>query len=386
MLEVSKLYNKKVILRTDYNVPIKNNVIVSTKRIDESLNTINYILEQEPSQLIIISHMGRPKSKDDIDLSLYPVKLYLESKLNKDIFFSKDFDFDDTYKIVIIENIRYYSEETKILSTTLEFQDKLTQLGDVFVNDAFGCCHRGHSSIIGINTKERYLGFLVEKELKYLKNVFDKEGVYTLILGGSKISDKIKLIKNLIPKVDNIIIGGGMAFTFLKYKGVSIGSSIFDKEGYENVSEILDFAYENDTQIILPIDFVCNNKFSNEGNIICKDVDEGVLDNYIGMDIGIKSIGKFKDILSKTNTIIWNGPLGVFEFDNFCNGSREIMNYISNLDDTCTIIGGGDTAACCEKFNCQDKMTHVSTGGGASLELLEGKELPGIKFVNDLNR
>lgn len=191
MLEVSKLYNKKVILRTDYNVPIKNNVIVSTKRIDESLNTINYILEQEPSQLIIISHMGRPKSKDDIDLSLYPVKLYLESKLNKDIFFSKDFDFDDTYKIVIIENIRYYSEETKILSTTLEFQDKLTQLGDVFVNDAFGCCHRGHSSIIGINTKERYLGFLVEKELKYLKNVFDKEGVYTLILGGSKISDKI---------------------------------------------------------------------------------------------------------------------------------------------------------------------------------------------------
>ena len=381
MLKFSNLYNKRVIIRTDYNVPIDKNIITSTKRIDESIDTLNFILNQNPKQIIIISHMGRPKSKNDKELTLYPVKTYLESKLNRDIFFSKDLEFERSHKIILLENIRLYLEETKNISTTIDFQNKLTNLGDVFVNDAFGCCHRGHSSIIGINTSEKYLGFLVEKELKYLKNVFDREGNYSLILGGSKISDKIKLIKNLIPKVNNIIIGGGMAFTFLKYKGYNIGNSIFDEDGYENILEILNYAKDNKTELIFPIDFICNNIFSNKGSIIHRDLNDGILDNYMGLDIGEKSIIKFKNILSKSDTIIWNGPLGVFEFDNFCNGSREIMKYISSLDNCCTIIGGGDTAACCEKFNCQSKMTHVSTGGGASLELLEGKILPGIKFI-----
>ena len=221
MIKDSNLLNKKVILRTDYNVPIKDSIIQSSKRIDSSLDTINLILKQNPKQLIIISHLGRPTAEDKImnKQTLNPIKLYLEKELGLEIFLSKELEFPSKSKIVLLENIRYFEEETKILETTEEFRNKLTQLGDVFINDAFGCCHRDHSSIVGINTPEKYVGLLIEKELEYLQNIFNNDGIKTLILGGSKVSDKMKLLNNLIPKMDNIIIGGGMIFTFLKSFG-----------------------------------------------------------------------------------------------------------------------------------------------------------------------
>mgnify|MGYP000861782881 FL=1 len=379
-LKDTNLYNKKVILRTDYNVPLSNGIITSTNRIDASLDTINFILKQNPTQLIIISHLGRPTSYDK-KLSLEPIRSYLQTILNQNITLSS-LDNIDSNKITIIENIRFYKEETKNLDTTYEFRQKLTNLGDVFINDAFGCCHRPHSSIVGINTKEKYLGFLVQKELNYLSNSLSVQGIKTLILGGSKISDKIQLIKNLIPKVDNIIIGGGMAFTFLKYDGVNIGDSLFDEQGYKLIPEIRSLADKYNTRIILPVDFNCNNKFSNDGDLLYAYTPKGIPEGYMGLDVGHLTTDLFKTDLLKSNLIIWNGPLGVFEFDNFQLGSKQIMEHISDLD-AVTIIGGGDTTSCCEKFNLQNKMNHVSTGGGASLELLEGKVLPGIEFITN---
>ena len=380
MLLKADLKKKKIILRTDYNVPIKNNIITSTKRIDESLKTIKYIISQQPKQIIIISHLGRPKIHDK-KLSLLPIKEYLENKLEENIYFAKNFENITDQKIIMLENIRFHPEETKILPSTNDFRNKLTNLGDIYINDAFGCSHREHSSIVGINCKEKYIGFLVEKEVKYLKNVFNKDGIYTLILGGSKVNDKIKLIKNLIPKVDNILIGGGMIFTFLKYLGYNTGSSLIDEEGLSYIEDIINYAKLNNTKLIYPIDFICNDNFSNKGNIQNFTLRDGIPKSHMGLDIGNKSINIFKEILSYSNTIIWNGPLGVFEMSNFSIGSKKIMEHISNLSNVTAIIGGGDTALCCEMFNCDKKVTHVSTGGGAALEMLEGGELPGIKFI-----
>ena len=380
------LKEKRVILRTDYNVPIINNKIQSTKRIDESLKTIKFILDKEPKKLIIISHLGRPNGKEK-NLSLLPIKEYLNMKLATNITL---LDLDELTKntiekckIIMLENIRFYKEETEMTSKTDNFRKQLSNLGDVYINDAFGCCHREHSSIVGINTREKYLGILIEKEIKYLENSLSNNTKKALILGGSKIKDKIKLIKNLIPKVDKILIGGAMTFTFLNYQGIKIGKSLIDKDSYPSVEEIIDYAKKNKTEIILPIDFNCNERFDNIGNIQHFDIEEGIPDNYMGLDIGIKTIELFKKSLYDCETIIWNGPLGVFEFENFSRGSQEILLYLSILwrENKTTIIGGGDIVSCCEKYNLQDQMTHVSTGGGASLELLEGKLLPGIHFI-----
>jgi phosphoglycerate kinase len=379
-LEYSDFKNKKVLIRTDYNVPIVNNEIQSTKRIDSSIDTLNFILRQKPKQLIIVSHLGRPKDNDKT-LTLEPIKSYLESLLKKNIKLCELDNISDD-KIIMLENIRFHKEETKNLATTQEFRNKLTKLCDVYVNDAFGCCHREHSSIVGVNAKEKYLGFLVQKELDYLSSSLSTKGVKTLILGGSKIVDKIQLIKNLIPKMDNIIIGGGMAFTFLKHMDIKIGNSLFDQESFKLVDQIRNLADESGTKIILPVDFHCNDTFQNDGDLKYFSVLNGIDDGYMGLDIGHLSVLSFKTVLKNSDIIIWNGPLGVFEFENFALGSKNIMEFIADLD-AVTIIGGGDTASCCEKFKLQDKMNHVSTGGGASLELLEGKMLPGIKFITN---
>ena len=381
-MENIDFFNKTVILRTDYNVPIVNGAITSTIRIDSSLRTINYILNQNPRKLIIISHMGRPNGIDH-KLSLQPIKKYLESVLQRYVFFSTLTTYKSrepntiAERIVLLENIRFHPEETKEIPSTPYFRGMLSSLGDVFVNDAFGCSHRNHSSIVGIDCRERCNGFLIEREKHFLQDIFKKTGKFTLILGGSKISDKIQLINNLIPKVDNILIGGGMAFTFLKYFGTKIGSSLFDEEGYKLVPEILENALKKKTKIVLPQDFICNDKFENGGNIVYKNTSMGIPQNYMGLDIGINTVNEFKEVLNESDCIIWNGPLGVFELDDYADGSKQIMEHISELSAT-TIIGGGDTASCCEKFNLQNKMTHISTGGGASLELLEGKKLPGL--------
>ena len=375
-------FDKTVILRTDYNVPVSNGIIKSTIRIDASLRTIQYVLNNQAKKIIIISHRGRPKNNTQ-DLSLLPIMKYLENTLNLHIYFSTLNNYLSinpdliNEKIVLLENIRYYPEETHNISSTKLFREKLSSLGDVFINDAFGCSHRAHSSIIGINTKEKCCGFLVEKEKLYLQNIFNNSGNTTLILGGSKISDKIQLIKNLVPKVNNILIGGGMAFTFLKYFGTKIGNSLFDEPGFKSVSNILETAVIHKTTITLPSDFICNNKIANGGNIVYKDSTIGVPDKFMGLDIGIETINKFKSVLSQSDYIIWNGPLGMFELDDYSNGTKQIMKHISMLS-AITIIGGGDTTASCEKFGLCDKMNHISTGGGASLELLEGKNLPGL--------
>ncbi len=372
------LEGKDVVLRTDFNVPIKNKEIQSTKRIDESLYTIKFILEKKPNRLIIISHLGRPKKVDN-NLSLEPVAEYLEKQLNTTVFLKDLYLVNSSdIGIILLENIRFYTEETEITEKTILFREKLSTLGNVFINDAFGCCHREHSSIVGINIKNKYAGFLVEKELNYLDKIFDKKGIKTLILGGSKISDKIRLIKNIIPKVNNILIGGGMAFTFLKYNNFNIGNSLLDIEGLKLVPEIIDFAKLYNTNIYLPMDYLCNNVFSNIGDI--KYFRGNIQDNYMGLDIGDETINLYKSILRQSNVIIWNGPLGVYEFDNFQKGSKDIMEYIATLN-VISVIGGGDTATCCEKFSLDDKFTHVSTGGGASLELLQGIDLPGISYI-----
>ena len=282
-----------------------------------------------------------------------------------------------------MENIRFHKEETDICDTTEIFRQKLTNLGNGFINDAFGCCHRPHSSIVGINTPEKYLGFLVEKEINYLQNILSQGGEKTLILGGSKVSDKIELIKNLIPQVNNILIGGGMAFTFLKHCEVKIGNSLCENDSFHLVKEIIKIAGDYNTHLYLPVDYMCNDKFSNIGDIKYFDNLTGIPRNYMGLDIGEKTIDNYNNILKKSDIIIWNGPMGVFEFDNFKKGSQQMMEFISELDAT-TVIGGGDTASCCEKFSLENKMTHISTGGGASLELLQGIELPGISFVKKI--
>ena len=377
--------NKTVVLRTDYNVPIQRGNIKSTLRIDSSLQTINHILNGNPEKLIIISHMGRPKNNEP-ELSLLPVKKYLEKVLEKNVGFSTFYDYlfrsesVISEKIVLLENIRYYPEETKELETTPEFRRKLTSLGDVFINDAFGCSHRAHSSIVGVNCPERCCGFLVEREKRFLLDIFDgnnTESTTILILGGSKIHDKIQLINNLIPKVDYILIGGGMAFTFLKYFNNEIGNSLFDEEGFRLIPNIIQNAKKHNTHLIYPTDFICNDKFANGGNITHKDLTTGIPEGFMGLDIGPKTVDNFKTYIEKSSKIIWNGPLGVFELDDYAKGSRQIMLALSTSKAT-TVIGGGDTAACCDKFGLSDKMSHVSTGGGATLELLEGKRLPGL--------
>ena len=377
--------NKTVVLRTDYNVPIQEGNITSTLRIDSSLQTINHILNGNPEKLIIISHMGRPKNNEP-ELSLLPVKKYLEKVLKKNVGFSTFYDYLSrsesviSEKIVLLENIRYYPEETKELETTPEFRRALTSLGDVFINDAFGCSHRAHSSIVGVNCPERCYGFLVEREKRFLLDIFDgnnTENATTLILGGSKIHDKIQLINNLIPKVDYILIGGGMAFTFLKYFNNEIGNSLFDEEGFRLIPEIIENAKKHNTHLIYPTDFICNDNFANGGNITHKDLTTGIPQGFMGLDIGPKTVDNFKTYIEKSSKIIWNGPLGVFELEDYAGGSRQIMLTLSTSKAT-TVIGGGDTAACCDKFGLSDKMSHVSTGGGAALELLEGKRMPGL--------
>lgn len=377
------LKDKRIILRTDFNVPIIKNIIQSTKRIDSSLKTIKFILEQNPKQLIIISHLGRP-DKYDKNFTLDVIMIYLSKILNINIpLVSLDDITGKKDLIILLENIRFYPEETKQLKTTQEFRDKLSTLGDVYINDAFGCCHREHSSIVGINTKEKYIGFLIEKEIKYLKGSLLTNKEKTLVLGGSKISDKIRLIENLIPKVNNILIGGGMAFTFLKFKDINIGNSILDEKNLNIIPNILSLAEKYNTKIILPVDFLCNNKFENIGDIKYFTTDTGISDGYMGLDIGKNTIKLFHSILKSSHVIICNGPLGVFEFDNFSNGSKEILEFIADLNNSIKVIGGGDIVSCCEKYNLDLKMNHISTGGGASLKLLEGKQLHGLDFLSN---
>ncbi len=385
------LYNKKVIIRVDFNVPIKDGIIIDDNRIKESLPTINYALEHG-AKVILMSHLGRIKCKEDLEKNnLEIVSNRLSDLLNKNVIFcneTRGINLENSIAnmkqddIILMQNTRYEDLDGKKESSNDEELGKYwASLGDIFINDAFGTCHRAHASNVGISTYlPSGIGFLVEKELKNFDSVINNpEHPFTVILGGSKVSDKIGVTLNLVKKADYILIGGGMSFTFLRAKGYNIGKSLLEEDSIAFCTNILN-DYPN--KIIIPIDIVETNEISNNSNYNITDVSK-IDENKIGVDIGPKTIALFKEYIEKSKLVVWNGPVGIFEYDHFANGTKELCKILSSLDAT-TIIGGGDTAAAVIKYGYKDKVTHVSTGGGASLELLEGKNLPGIEAIDNI--
>ena len=384
-----ELEGKKVIIRVDFNVPIKDDVIQDDNRIRESLETINYALEHN-AKIILLSHLGRVKTEEDkINNTLEPVALRLSELLDKEIIFvtetrgellEQEINNMKNGDIILVENTRFEDlDGKKESSNDEELGSYWASLGDIFINDAFGTSHRSHASNVGIASHlPNGIGFLIEKELNtMLPAITNPNRPFTVILGGSKVSDKIKVIENLVNIADYILIGGGMAFTFLKSLDINIGSSILDEESIEFCKNILN---KHKDKIILPIDIVTSTSVEkpiNTRKIFIKDIKE----NEIGLDIGKQTIELFKEYIEKSNTIIWNGPVGKFEINEFSNGTKELCEIVKNVKTS--IIGGGDTASAVINLGYKDSFTHISTGGGASLELLEGKKLPGIEIINE---
>ncbi|MFA5527523.1 MAG: phosphoglycerate kinase [Peptostreptococcales bacterium] len=386
------IMNKKVIVRCDFNVPMDENLnITDDIRIKSSIPTIEYLMDQGAT-IILLSHLGRPKGIPNKKYSLKPVAKRLGELLGKDVLFV-DEDLiitENTKKIVgemkpgqiaLLQNIRFRKEET---DNDPIFAEELASLGEIFVNDAFGTVHRAHASTTGIT---KYLpsvsGNLIKKEIDYMVTALDKpERPFTIILGGSKVGDKIGVIHNLIPKADNIIIGGGMVYTFLKAKGYEVGKSLLEETKVDLAIEILKEAEKADMELIFPVDILVADEFNNDSPYQCVKFSE-IPKDKMGLDIGPESIKLFSDVISKSKTVIWNGPMGVFEMSNFAKGTEGIAKAMAENENALTIIGGGDSAAAAEEFGYTSKITHVSTGGGASLKLLEGKALPGIEALDD---
>lgn len=381
------LNNKKVIIRVDFNVPIRDGVILDDNRIVSSLNTINYALENN-AKVILMSHLGRVKTEDDKEkYSLKIVANRLSELLNREVTFintTRGKELEDAInrlkngEVLLMENTRFEDlEDKKESSNDLKLGKYWASLGDIFINDAFGTSHRSHASNVGIATNlPSGVGFLIEKELNSFNVLDNPEHPYTVILGGAKVSDKIGVIENLVKRCDYILIGGGMAYTFLKSFGYNIGKSLLDKESIDFCKTMLD-KYKD--KIILPVDSIVSKEI--DGDIKQKNNDEFSGDD-IGLDIGEKTINKFKSILENSKTIVWNGPLGYFEIDKYSNGTKQILETLKQIGKT-VIIGGGDTASAAINFGYKETFTHISTGGGASLELLEGKILPGIDVIDD---
>ncbi len=382
------LKGKKVLIRVDFNVPLDDKLnITDDRRITEALPTIEYVLKQGAGKVILMSHLGRPEGQVVEDQRLLPVGKKLEQLLGQKVLCTRDCVGDEvkaavsasSEKVVLLENLRFHKAETK---NDPEFAKKLASLGDVFVNDAFGTSHRAHASTHGVT---QYLksaaGFLLEKEIKYLGQATDNPAKpFVIILGGAKVSDKIALIENMLPKVNSIIIGGGMVYTFLKALGKEIGNSLLEADKIETAKSILEKAQKANVNIVLSSDFLVVKDFKNPAERkIVKDIEPG----WSGVDIGPVTRKAIKEVLSTAKTVVWNGPVGVFEVKEYSDGTREIAEYLSGLKGVVSIVGGGDTAAAVAKFNCEEGMTHISTGGGASLELLEGKVLPGIAALTD---
>ncbi|MDE2028411.1 MAG: phosphoglycerate kinase, partial [Candidatus Omnitrophica bacterium] len=375
----ANIKGKKVIIRVDFNVPLDENFnITDERRITGALPTIQYALSQGASKVILMSHLGRPKGTGyEKDFSLLPVAKRLQELLKEKVLFLnecigpavKEAIAKSTERVVLLENLRFHTEEEK---NDPGFAKELASLADIYVNDAFGTAHRAHASTAGITA---YLpsvaGFLIEKELQYLGSAInDPKRPLVIILGGAKVSDKIQLIKNLIPKANSLIIGGGMAYTFLKAQGFNIGNSKLEKDKIDMAKELMEQAKKAGVELVLTSDFVITQDFASDD---CK-VSDVIPDGWQSLDIGPKTIKRYEQILNNAKTVVWNGPLGVFERDAYAKGTRAIADYLASLKDVTVIIGGGDSAAAVAKFGLEDKMTHISTGGGASLEFLEGKE------------
>ena len=381
---------RKILVRCDFNVPMKDGNITNDIRIVSALPTIKYLIEDDAA-VILMSHMGRPKGEPKPEFTLRPVADRLSELLGQDVIFAPSpVVVDDGVRetaaalqggqVMLLENVRYRAEETK---NEEPFTGELALLGEIFVNDAFGTAHRAHCSTAGL---AKYMpavsGFLIEKEIKFLGDVLeDPERPFVAIMGGAKVGDKIPVIENLMKKVDSLIIGGGMSYTFFKAMGYEIGKSILDEESTGLAGELMKKAEATGVQLLLPVDTVCAREFSNDSEKAVFDRDS-IPEDMMGMDIGPKTIELYKDCISKAKTIVWNGPAGVFEMPSFEAGTKAIAQALAESDAT-TVIGGGDSAAAVEQFGFADKMTHISTGGGASLEFLEGKELPGVACLED---
>ncbi len=382
---------KKVLVRCDFNVPVKDGVITDDNRITAALPTINKLVS-EGAKVILCSHMGKPKGEVKKELSLAPVAKRLSEYLKKEVVFAADDNVvgENAKKavaemkdgdVVLLENTRFRKEETK---NEDNFSQELASLADVFVNDAFGTSHRAHCSTVGVTKyiKTSAVGYLMEKEIAYLGNAVNNPvRPFAAILGGAKVADKINVINNLLEKVDILIIGGGMAYTFVKAQGGNIGKSLLDEEKLDYANEMIAKAKEKGVKLLLPVDAVIVKEFKNDTEFKTVPVGE-IPDDWEGVDIGEETRKLFADALKDAKTVVWNGPMGVFEFENFAAGTNAIAKTLADLDAT-TIIGGGDSAAAVNQLGYGDKMSHISTGGGASLEFLEGKELPGVAAVND---
>ncbi|KAJ3830426.1 phosphoglycerate kinase [Lentinula raphanica] len=404
------LKGKRVLIRVDFNVPLQDGKITNPARIVAALPTIKYALENGAASVILMSHLGRPDGKVIEKYSLKPVAAELESLLSKPVTFLSDCVGPEVESavssaspgsVILLENLRFHIEEegsvknkdgTKTKADPAkvsEFRDGLTKLGDVYVNDAFGTAHRAHSSMVGVKLPQRAAGFLVKKELEYFAKALEKpERPFLAILGGAKVSDKILLIENMLDKVNSLIICGGMAFTFKKtLENVAIGNSLFDAPGSEKVKGLIEKAQKNNVKIVFPVDFITADKFDKDATTGTATETEGIPDGWMGLDAGPKSRELFRQTVLEAKTILWNGPPGVFEFPAFSAGSKALLdaNIEAASKGAVVIVGGGDTATLVAQHGSEDKLSHVSTGGGASLELLEGKVLPGVAELSEKN-
>ncbi len=389
-IEDIEVKGKRVLVRCDFNVPLKDGVITDENRLEGALPTIKYLMEKG-AKVILCSHLGKAKGPDP-SKTLAPVAKRLGEMLGKEVVFAADDVVvgDNAKKavkdmkegdVVLLENTRFRPEEGKNEDS---FSKDLASLADVYVNDAFGTAHRAHCSTVGVTkfVDTAVCGYLIQKELKFLGGAIENpQRPFVAILGGAKVSDKINVINNLLEKVNTLIIGGGMAYTFLKSQGYEIGTSLVEADKVDYAKEMIEKAASKNVKLLLPVDNVVADKFAADAKPIITE-DENIPEGHMGLDIGPKTAKIYADAVKDAKTVIWNGPMGVFEFENFAKGTVEVAKALAETDAT-TIIGGGDSAAAVNILGFGDKMTHISTGGGASLEFLEGKELPGISALND---
>lgn len=380
------LKGKRVLIRVDFNVPLKNGVVTDNTRIKAALPTVKYILEQGAS-LVVMSHFGRPKGQKNPDFSMAPIAKEFEKLLGRPVKLASDVigpEVEAEVKalkpgdVLLLENVRFYKEEE---GNDPEFAKTLASYGDVYCNDAFGTAHRAHASTEGVSHYlPSYAGFLIEKEVRFMAPLLENpEKPFVAIIGGSKVSSKITVLESLVRTCDTIVIGGGMAYTFLNVLGNSIGKSLFEPDYVDTAKAFLEKAKEKGVKVILPVDNVCAKEFSETAEPILVNSDN-ISDDLMGMDIGPKTVQLIVDALKDAKSVVWNGPMGVFEFSAFAKGTEEVAKALAASNAT-TVVGGGDSVAAINKFGLADKISHVSTGGGASLEFLEGKTLPGIKAL-----
>ncbi|KAI8143511.1 3-phosphoglycerate kinase [Fennellomyces sp. T-0311] len=402
------LKDKRVLIRVDFNVPLKDGEITNNNRIVQALPTVKYALDQGAKAVILMSHLGRPNGQANSKYSLAPVAKEVEKLLGKPVEFLSDCVGPEVEKacqaaeggkVILLENLRFHAEEEgshkdadgKKVKADPEavkaFRKSLTSLADVYVNDAFGTAHRAHSSMVGVDLPQRAAGFLMQKELEYFAKVLESpDRPFLAILGGSKVSDKILLIQNMLDKVNSLIITGAMAFTFKKtLDGVKIGKSLFDEPGSKLVKDLVEAAKEKNVKLVFPVDYVTGNKFGADAEVGYATDGTGIPDDFLGLDCGEKSNEIFRNEILASKTILWNGPMGVFEIEKFAEGTKSACAAVieATQKGATTIVGGGDTATAALQYGAEGKISHISTGGGASLELLEGKELPGITALSN---